>query len=223
MAKILLVDDDKTVSNAVAEVLEASQHVVEQVHNGEDALFRLKSYEYDLVILDWGLPGVAGVDVLKEYRANGGSSPVIMMTGKAHIADKEAGFDSGADDYLTKPFSLRELTLRVRALMRRPSEFQEEVLTVRDLKLDLKTYQAFRGGQEIKLLPKEFALLEFLLRRKNQVFDVNELLDRVWSSESDSSEDAVRQCVIRLRKKIDRDGEPSIVSTIKGLGYKVEE
>jgi DNA-binding response OmpR family regulator len=223
MAKILVVEDDHEVAFAVEEALKALQHVVEVVADGADGLFRLTTYSYDMAILDWELPTMSGVMVCQKYRAEGGNIPILMMTGKTNIVEKEAGLDSGADDYLTKPFNLRELTARTRALLRRPPEVGNNSLQVRDLVLDMQSSRVFRSGVEIKLLPKEFALLEYIMRKKNQVLDVNDLLEHVWSSESESSEDAVRQCITRLRRKIDRDGESSLISTIKGLGYRLDE
>jgi DNA-binding response OmpR family regulator len=223
MAKILVVEDDHEVAFAVEEALKALQHVVEVVADGADGLFRLTTYSYDMAILDWDLPTMSGVVVCQKYRAAGGNIPILMMTGKTNIVEKEAGLDSGADDYLTKPFNLRELTARTRALLRRPPEVGNNSLQVRDLVLDMQSSRVYRAGVEVKLLPKEFALLEYVMRKKNQVLDVNDLLEHVWSSESESSEDAVRQCITRLRRKIDREGEPSLISTIKGLGYRLDE
>jgi DNA-binding response OmpR family regulator len=223
MAKILVVEDDHEVAFAVEEALKALQHVVEVVADGADGLFRLTTYSYDMAILDWDLPTMSGVVVCQKYRAAGGNIPILMMTGKTNIVEKEAGLDSGADDYLTKPFNLRELTARTRALLRRPPEVGNNSLQVRDLVLDMQSSRVYRAGVEVKLLPKEFALLEYVMRKKNQVLDVNDLLEHVWSSESESSEDAVRQCITRLRRKIDREGEPSLISTIKGLGYRLDD
>lgn len=223
MAKILVVEDDREVAFAVEEALKALQHVVEVVADGADGLFRLTTYSYDLAILDWDLPTMSGVAVCQKYRSEGGKIPILMMTGKTNIVEKETGLDSGADDYLTKPFNLRELTARTRALLRRPPEVGNNNLQVRDLVLDTQSSKVYRAGVEIKLLPKEFALLEYIMRKKNQVLDVNDLLEHVWSSESESSEDAVRQCITRLRRKIDREGESSLISTIKGLGYRLDD
>jgi DNA-binding response OmpR family regulator len=144
-----------------------------------------------------------------------------MLTGRGATADKVNALQSGADDYLTKPFDLEELNARVRAILRRPREMVADVLQWGDVIYDQKSQQVTRGGQRVSLLPKELLMLEFFMRHPGQTFTVNDLLNRIWSSESDSSEQAVRQCMARLRKKLDFDGCPPFIVTVKGLGYKV--
>jgi two-component system, OmpR family, phosphate regulon response regulator PhoB len=144
-----------------------------------------------------------------------------MLTGKDTIDDKEQGLDSGADDYLTKPFHLKELSARVRALLRRSASISGNVLEVRDLVLDPTAHKLTRNGAEIQLHPKEFALLEHLMRHPNQVFSAQNLLDRVWTSESNVGPETVRTCVKRLRQKIDIDGQESMLENIYGVGYKL--
>ncbi|NJL72512.1 MAG: response regulator transcription factor, partial [Candidatus Competibacteraceae bacterium] len=143
------------------------------------------------------------------------------LTGKSSVEDRVTGLDAGADDYLPKPFSMKELSARVRALLRRPEPMVSELVQLGPLQIDLKFHKVMRGHEEVNLLAKEISLLEFLVRHRGQVFSVDDLLNKVWHSESDSSEDAVRQCVTRLRRKIDGDGEDSLIITVKGLGYKV--
>lgn len=221
MAKILVVDDDKLLADLVSDSLGAEHYTTECAYNGEDARLLLKSYHYDVIVLDWGLPGVSGVELCKEYRFGGGTTPILMLTGKDTIDDKEAGLDSGADDYLTKPFHLKELSARVRALLRRSASISGNVLEVRDLVLDPTAHKLSRDGAEIQLHPKEFALLEHLMRHPNQVFSAQNLLDRVWTSESNVGPETVRTCVKRLRQKIDIDGQPSLLENIYGVGYKL--
>jgi len=222
MSKILLVEDDELVLEAVADTLETNNYLVEKVRDGQEAADRLKLYSYDLAILDIGLPKMSGFDVCRNYRCVGGITPILMLTGKGEIEDRVTGLDMGADDYLPKPFHMRELLARVKSLLRRPRELTGDVLSVRDVTLNPATGKATRDGVEIDLLAKELALLEFLMRHKDQIFSVDDLLDKVWHSESDSSEDAVRQCVTRVRRKMDVDGKPSIITTVKGMGYKVD-
>jgi len=182
----------------------------------------LKFYQYDVVILDWQLPGMTGIEVIREYRSFGGKTPVLMLTGKSAIPEKEEGFDSGVDDYLTKPFHMKELSARLRALLRRPDTLVSEALQIGALKMDRRTHVVLLDGKEVDLKPTEYALLEFLMRHPGQVFAPEALLDRVWSSQSDASVDALTTCIKRLRKKISSEGQESIIKTIYGVGYKLE-
>jgi DNA-binding response OmpR family regulator len=222
MAKILLAEDDPLIAESVVDALQAAGHTMEWVKDGGECAERLRVYQYDLAILDWNMPVSTGVDVCRAYRANGGNLPIIMLTGRDQDFEKVQGLDAGADDYLTKPFSLVELTARIRAVLRRQTQTTQNVLTVADLALDTATRKVTRSGRSIDLFAKEFALLEFFMRHPDQVFDVNDLLDRVWSSESDASEDAVRQGVSRLRKKLEIDGRKAPITTVVGLGYRLE-
>lgn len=222
MAKILLVDDDLDFRQTIQDYLEGEYHEVETVGDGDEASSRLKIYPYELIVLDWNMPGKDGIAVLSEFRAAGGKTPVLMLTAKGYINDRTTGLDSGADDYLTKPFDMRELSSRVRALLRRSVVLNSDLLKAGNLTINMQTFRAFRDDVEIKLLPKEFSLIAFLIKHRGQVFSVDDLLNRVWSSESDSSTDAVRQCITRLRRKLDSEGQPSVIVTVTGLGYKVE-
>lgn len=222
MAKVLLVEDDPDFNEAIQRWLENELYTVESVMDGADADQRLKVYSYDLVVLDWELPGLSGLEVCKRYRAGGGKAPILMLTAKSAISEKEAGLDSGADDYLTKPFHMKELSARLRALLRRTGRFTETVLKARDIVLEPGLFSVTRDGQEIRLLPKEFALLEFFMRHPGEVFSADALLDRVWVSESDVTPDAVVTCIKRLRKKVDVESQSSIIRTIHGVGYKLD-
>lgn len=221
MAKILLVEDDPLVIRTVKSWLEMERHTVEKCANGTDALSLINSGSYDLVILDWELPGMSGIDVLRSLRADTRKTYILMLTGKTRLNEKEAGLDEGADDYLTKPFELRELSARVRALLRRTSQSHSPVLTCRDLSLDPSSGRVMRGEVEIRLMPTEYALLEFFLRHPDKLFSVDDLLDRVWGSESEASVIAVRTYMTRLRKKIDVAGNAPYIVTVHGLGYKL--
>lgn len=219
MAKVLIVEDDRQLSDLIVDWLNGEGHVPEPVYRGNIGLERLQYYKYDLVILDWELPGLPGVEVCKQYRNGGGTTPIIMLTGKREIEDKEAGLDSGADDYLTKPFHIKELAARLRALLRRPAGVNQNVLRAGDISLRIGSRQAFRGDEELNLQPKEFALLEFLMRHPNQPFSSEAILDRVWPSESDAAPDTVRIQIMRLRKKIDVAGQESMIRTAHRVGY----
>jgi len=221
VAKILVVEDDRLLSRLVRDYLASEHHNVEVADTGSTGMEMLECFRYDAIILDWELPGMTGIEILKRFRAKGGKTPVLMLTQRGSINEKETGFDSGTDDYLTKPFEMRELSARVRALLRRPAVFTGRVLAVRDIALDPGSHKVTRNGQEVDLLPKEFALLEFLLRHPGEVFSAEALLDRVWSSESESTEEAVSTCVRRLRKKVDDEGKPSLIQTVHGVGYRL--
>jgi DNA-binding response OmpR family regulator len=222
MPKVLVVEDDEFVSGLISDCLKLDHYDVEVVDTGKEASDRLRLYSYDLIILDIQLPEESGIDVCHKYRQAGGNTPIIMLTGRRTIDDKEAGLNAGADDYLTKPFNARELVARVRAVLRRPPMVQASKLKVQDLELDPVSHEVTLDGKKLDLKPKEFSLLEFFMRNPNQVFSNNDILNRVWVSESDSSPQAVRTCMQRLRDKIDREGKPSIITTVYGLGYKLE-
>lgn len=222
MAKILIVEDDLGLSKMIRDWLVFEKHQVEEVADGTEALERLRFYEYDLVILDWMLPGTSGVQILREFRNSRGSTPVLMLTGKDAVVDKETGLDAGADDYLTKPFHMKELSARTRALLRRPRDIVTDAIKIGDLVLDRGKHKILKNNVEVKLLPKEFALVDFFMRHPNQVFSVDALLNRVWESESDATADAVTTCIKRIRKKLDSEGKPSIIRTVHGVGYRMD-
>jgi len=222
MAKILLVEDDIVNAGLVRDYLKHEQHTVDEAHDVSEAKGYLTSYQYDLLVLDWLLPDGTGIEVLQQYRESGGLAPVIMLTGKGQVSDKEAGLDAGADDYLTKPFEVRELSARIRALLRRNPLAQSNLLRCGNITLDVKKARLTRDDEEVKLLPTEYALLEFLMRNQERVFSPGALLLHVWKSDSDATENGVRTYVARLRQKIDTEGKPSLIKTVHGLGYKLE-
>ncbi|HEY9773230.1 MAG TPA: response regulator transcription factor [Planktothrix sp.] len=222
MAKILLAEDDSQLSSLVEDWLKSEHHRVELVDNGLDAINLLQASRFDLLILDWNMPGRTGIEICNEYRKNGGTSPILMLTGKDKIEDKEQGLDAGADDYLTKPFHLRELSARVRALLRRPPDMATTVLDQGRLVLDVSACRLMKDGQQIELFPKELALLEFLMRHPNQVFSIEALQERVWSSDSEASPETVRVHIARLRSKIQDDGEKPLLRTIHRQGYMLD-
>jgi len=223
MAKILFVEDDTSLAEMVVEWLTFERHNVEVVHNGKIGNERLKLGSFDVVILDRQLPEMTGLEILREHRNEGGTTPILMLTGMNTVTDKEVGLDGGADDYLTKPFSVKELSARIRALLRRSSKATSNVLTAKDLELDPTKHKVTKNGEEIHLLPREFQMLEFFMRHPEEVFSSDALLQRIWHSESEATPDAVRTCLKRLRKKIDgSDNEDkSIIQTVPRIGYKL--
>lgn len=222
MPKILIIDDDHQLVESLTILLESEMFAVESVLNGADAKDRLRHYDHDVIILDWSLPDYSGVELCKQFRALGKTTPVLMLTGRSEVEDKEMGLDAGADDYLTKPFSTRELMARVRALLRRYAMSSSNILELENLVLNPSTREVSRNGRNIELLPREFAVLEFLMRHPNQVFTGQALLNHVWAAESDASVDAVRTCVMRLRKKLDLESEAPLIHTVYGVGYKIQ-
>src|SRR6516162_4027150 len=219
MAKILLVEDDSDLSNLIVNVLGVERHTVDTVGDGQTAIAQLRLSKYDVIILDWMLPGVSGMEVCKEFRGKGGATPILILTSKSSPEEKETGLDAGADDYLTKPFNAKELAARIRALLRRPQIVSAKTLTVGAVTLDPKTVKVYKNGEEIHLLPKEFSLLELFMRYPNQVFSGDALLERVWAAESSASLDTVRTYIKTLRKKIDTDVNTSLIRTVHGVGY----
>jgi DNA-binding response OmpR family regulator len=222
MAKLLVIEDNLQVCEMIRDRMEHERYIVETVHTGTDGIDRLLCCQYDVVILDWELPGANGLEVLKRFRQSGGKTPVIMLTGKAHDDDKESGLDTGADDYLTKPFSARELSARLRALLRRHGELPAGPIKIGDLELDRKGGKLQKAGVEIPLQPAEYSLLEFLMRHPGQLFSPDDLINRAWHSESEATANSIRIAVTRLRKKIDREGEPSVITTVSRMGYRFE-
>lgn len=222
MAKILLIEDEADTAEAVTDCLQFANYTVEWVDTAAEGLDRLFIYDYDLVVLDWCIKAESGLDLCAQYRARGGLVPILFVTARDAVQDRVAGLDTGADDYLTKPFSMDELLARVGAILRRPRVAKIfDHLQVGGLTLDRKCGTAKVGEKAIVLHAKELALLDFFMRHENQFFSAEELLNRLWSSESDSTEQAVRKCVGRLRQKLDTELEPGYIVNIKNLGYKV--
>ena len=223
MAKILVVDDDELLVGMVKDYLDEQYFTVETAVDGRLAEQLMETYEYDVIVLDWDLPGVSGLEILKGLRAQGKMTPVMMLTGKDQVDDKELGLNAGADDYLTKPFHMKELLARVRALLRRQHAVFSSNLSYGPIDLDPQKREVRVGGEEVSLLPKEFSLLEFFLRHPEQVFSADALIDRVWKAEEAVGHETVRQCIKRLRKKIDSGHGDSLIETVYGVGYKLRQ
>jgi DNA-binding response OmpR family regulator len=221
MSKILIVEDDLDLAQTVERYLKGQGFNVDRVGDGNDASSYLRTYPYDLVLLDWQLPGKAGVEILQEIRSRGLTTPVIMVTGLSSIENKEAGLETGADDYLTKPYDMRELLARVRSVLRRSQgQTASPLLQAGHICLDPKPRRVTVEGVVVDLLPKEFQLLQFLMLNPNQVFSPTALLDRVWPTESEATGDAIRSTFKRLRKKVDAQGV--VLKTVYGVGYIID-
>ncbi|MBY0549084.1 MAG: response regulator transcription factor [Candidatus Obscuribacterales bacterium] len=222
MAKILLVEDDAFLAVSVKDWLTAANHSVDVVSDGPGGLDWIISGQYELVILDWELPLLSGVEILNLIRARGLDVPVIMMTGRGSAEDKVEGLDSGADDYIAKPFELKELGARIRSVLRREhGSKRSSKLSFGDLLIDEPSSAVTCKGIPLKLSRTEFALLEKLVRFPDRVFSCDVLLDKVWSTDSDTSADTVRSHLTRLRQKLDSNNSVCTISNSYGLGYKI--
>lgn len=222
MSKILIVEDDTELAESVRSYLLGHGFNLEICGHGGDAKQLLQSFGYDLIILDWTLPGVSGDQICRDYRAAGGQTPVIFLTGKGDIDSLETALDSGADDYITKPFNVRELYARIKTLLRRRTGAFSSTLSIDNLELDPEKGIVTYKGQTVKLRAKETALLEFLMRNPNRVFSSQQLFDAVWPSDAEGSSDAVRTWMAYLRQKLAQVERADLVKTILGTGYTIE-
>ncbi|HEY9716482.1 MAG TPA: response regulator transcription factor [Trichormus sp.] len=223
MAKVLVVEDDKDLAQTVSAALALESHLVEVFHDGKEGLARMMQGHFDLAVLDWTLPGMPGVEAVKLYRASGGGLPILMLTGRSEIDDKMKGFTSGADDYLTKPFAMTELCLRVAALLRRPQQMTSCVLKSRNIELDQTSKRVTKCGVDVELVAKEYAVFEFLMRHPGKVYSAESLIQHVWQTGTDVSPEALRNVIVRIRRKLDDDPDNSIIRTLPKLGYRLEQ
>jgi two-component system OmpR family response regulator len=223
MSQILLIEDEEKMARTVARVLRDEGHVVVTADDGRTGFARALEDSFDLLIVDWMLPGRSGVQIVRGLRAAEVGIPVLMLTAREQVEDRVEGLDAGADDYLTKPFARQELLARVRALMRRPSAGSSETtIKAGDLTLDPVRHVVRRGDERIELTAKEFALLATLIQRPGQVFTRSVLLEAVWGLPGEAYTKSVDLYVSYLRKKLDREGEPSRIRTVRGVGYTFE-
>lgn len=220
MAKILVVDDDQALCLLVQRALICEHHTAEVAFDGQAAIDRLLGTFYDLVILDLSLPILNGIEVCRLYRKSGGRALVLMLTGRSHIDEKTSAYNTGADDYVTKPFSLQELILRVGALLRRPPASADQEIRIGRLLLNLTRRAVKLDDCKLNLSPTDYNLLEFLMRNPNHIYSADELIERVWKKENEIGDYAVRSSIKRLRKSID-DSEGKILENIKLQGYRL--
>ncbi|MDQ4001397.1 MAG: response regulator transcription factor [Actinomycetota bacterium] len=221
MARILVVEDEARLARLIARVLGEEGYGAETVEDGRSALRLALAEPFDLLIVDWMLPDLDGIQIVRRLRSAEISMPVLMLTARSQIEDRVHGLDAGADDYLPKPFAFAELLARVRVLLRWPREEKQadSVLTAGDVTLDPVRHVVWRGGQRIDLSAREFALLATLIQRPGQVFTRSILLDTVWGGSEDVYTNVVDLYVSYLRKKLDRDDKPSHIRTVRGVGY----
>jgi DNA-binding response OmpR family regulator len=219
--RVLLIEDDRKAARLLSKGLQEEGFVVDVASTGEDGEEQAALNEYDVVILDWLLPGRDGLAVCRALRASGNATPILMLTARDSVADRVSGLGTGADDYLTKPFALDELLARIQALLRRSRSVQPVVLRVADLTLDPVTRRVSRGSVVVTLTPKEYAILEVLMRNVGQVVTRTRLAERVWDEASEVLDNLVDAHVSHLRKKVDREASAPLIHTIRGVGYRL--
>ncbi len=223
MSKILIVDDDKELGKALELYFSTLGQVIELCESGEDAVQLLASFQYDLIVLDWTLPGMNGHDVCRVYREKGGQTPIIFLTGKEHVSFLETALDAGADDYMVKPFEVRELYSRIKALLRRRTGTYVAELGIGTLILKPELNLLLTPTAEVRLRVKETALLEYLIRHPNRAFNAQQLLNAVWPSDSEGTTNSVRTWMNLLRRKLEGVGQTDLIKTISGSGYMIED
>jgi DNA-binding response OmpR family regulator len=222
---ILVVEDEQRLAYLLRRVLLGERHTVNLAHEGHTGLNLALSDTYDVVILDVMLPGIDGIEICRQMRNEQVMSPVLMLTARGAVEDRVTGLNVGADDYLTKPFAMEELLARINALIRRRDRRFDETfqLTVGDLALDLMRHEAQRSGRVIELTAKEFALLEYLMRHPGQVLTRTQIIDAVWRYDLEALSNVVDIYIHYLREKIDQGFSHSLIKTVRGVGYKIQE
>ena len=219
--RVLIVEDEPRMAALIRQGLEEEAYAVDVVGDGREVLIWVQSAAYDMILLDIMLPGMNGLDVCRLLRAEGYTMPILLLTARDTLTDKVQGLDSGADDYLVKPFAIEELTARLRALARREGPAKSAELIVADLSLEPATKLARRAGTVIELTAKEYALLETLMRHPQQVLSRDQIIDHVWNMEFESGSKLIEVYISNLRKKIDEGYEPKLIHTVRGLGYRI--
>jgi DNA-binding response OmpR family regulator len=222
--RILVVEDEHRIGTSIKKGLELEKYAVDLAFDGRDGYDFAATEEYDCIVLDLMLPGMDGLSVCKKLREKGIHTPILILTAKSQIENKVEGLDSGADDYLTKPFSFEELLARVRALIRRPNGVQNTTLKAEDLELDTVGYGVVRAGRSIQLSSKEYSLLEYLMRHAGNIVSKDQIVSHVWNYDDDVLPNTVEVYIRKLRQKIDIpfSNKRPLITTIRGFGYKIE-
>jgi len=221
--RVLLIEDDVTIARLLKEGLEDESYAVDIAHDGSEGYRTAATDDYDVIILDIMLPEMNGYEVCRALRNDGDKTPILMLTARDAERDIVEGLDTGADDYLAKPFSFDVLLARIRALLRRPNEKLEEILQVGDLKLDPSSKKVTRASQEINLTAKEYGVLEYLMRNKGKVLSKEQIISHVWDFDADVLPNNVELFIMFLRRKIDKPFKSKLIHTVSGFGYKLEE
>jgi DNA-binding response OmpR family regulator len=221
--RILVVEDEKKVASFISKGLEEELYQVDVANDGKEGLAMAIDQEYDLIISDVMMPNLNGFQLTEELRKQSIHAPILLLTVKDSVQDKVSGLNIGADDYLTKPFSFDELTARVRALLRRRDSNKDNFLTIGDLKVDLLAHQVKRAEKEIVLTPKEFSILEYLMRNKNRIISRTKLIEHVYDYHFDPGTNVIDVYINKLRQKIDQDFAKPLIHTVRGLGYVIKD
>lgn len=221
--RVLLIEDDVTIARLLKEGLEDESYAVDVANDGSEGYRTAVADDYDVIILDIMLPEMNGYEVCRALRNDGNKTPILMLTARDAERDIVEGLDTGADDYLAKPFSFDVLLARIRALLRRPNEKLEEILQVGDLKLDPSSKKVTRASQEISLTAKEYGVLEYLMRNKGKVLSKEQIISHVWDFDADVLPNNVELFIMFLRRKIDKPFKLKLIHTVSGFGYKLEE
>ena len=221
--RVLLIEDDVTIARLLKEGLEDESYAVDVANDGSEGYRTAVADDYDVIILDIMLPEMNGYEVCRALRNDGNKTPILMLTARDAERDIVEGLDTGADDYLAKPFSFDVLLARIRALLRRPNEKLEEILQVGDMKLDPSSKKVTRASQEISLTAKEYGVLEYLMRNKGKVLSKEQIISHVWDFDADVLPNNVELFIMFLRRKIDKPFKLKLIHTVSGFGYKLEE
>ncbi len=217
--RVLVVEDAKDMNRLIVKTLTRAGYSVDGCYNGEEALDFLAGAEYDAILLDVMMPKMDGYALLEKLRSQGMDTPVLFLTARDAISDRVKGLDLGADDYLVKPFDFEELLARIRAMTRKKAGKRSNVFTLGDLQVDAQSHTVTRGGQEINLLPKEFTILEYMIRNQGTVLSREQLENQIWNYERSGSSNNIDVYISKLRKKIDGDGQSRLLHTIRGVGW----
>jgi heavy metal response regulator len=220
--RILVIEDEKKVATFIKKGLVEEHYAVDTAFDGEEGLYLSEINDYDLIVLDLMIPKIDGFGVLKKIRERKDNVPILVLTAKDSVEDTVRGLDAGCDDYLTKPFAFAELLARIRALLRRDKKEKESVLRIADLSLSIVTHIVMRQGKEIELTSKEYALLEYFMRNPEKVLTRTMISEHVWDYHFDSNTNVIDVYVNYLRKKIDKDFDPKLIHTIRGIGYMMK-
>ncbi|MBR3817506.1 MAG: response regulator transcription factor [Clostridia bacterium] len=221
--RLLLAEDEKELSKALCAILKHNNYSVDAVYNGQDALDYGLDENYDGIILDIMMPKMNGLEVLKELRKNGVSTPVLMLTAKSEVEDRIVGLDTGADDYLTKPFNMGELLARIRALTRRRSEFSPNLMSFGNISLNRESFELSVGNESMRLGNKEFQMLEMLMTNPGRLISTEQFMERIWGYDTDAEINVVWVYISYLRKKLSSLGANTEIKAVRGVGYTLEE